>query len=134
MPSVNSCHFVGRAGKDAEMGYTQGGTAITRFSLAVDHNFKDADGNWKNDTEWVRFVVFGDAAERAAEQVRKGKLFYAEGRMQTRSWADKNTGDKHYTTEIVANRVVPLDKREQSEQAPEERGEPVSEELDELPF
>jgi len=134
MPSLNSCTFIGRLGKDPEMKYTPSGKPVTGFSLAVDHNRKLESGEWEQDTEWVRVVAWGDLAERSAENLRKGRLTYVEGRMKTRSWVGRDDGVKHYATEIIANRAFALDKRPEDEiaAAPVEVAERTD--LDDLPF
>lgn len=143
MPSLNSCAFIGNLGKDPEMRYTEGGKAITQFSLAVNRNHKDAAGEWQQETEWVRVVCWAPLAERVAEYLRKGRLAYVEGRMQTRSWVGKDDGAKHYATEIVAGRAFALDKRpEDGEDLPRDPAAPAApaaaaeaaSDLDDLPF
>ena len=92
MPSYNKCVFIGNLGRDPEMRYTPTGKQVVDFSVAVNRNYKDGNGEWQQSTEWVNAVVFGDSAERAAEQLRKGSLVLVEGRQETQEWTDKETG------------------------------------------
>jgi single-strand DNA-binding protein len=81
--------------------------------VAVNRNSRDESGEWKEETEWFRVVVFREAAERAAERLRKGSKVYVEGRIQTRQY--EKDGQTRYITELVAERTVPLDRREREE-------------------
>jgi single-strand DNA-binding protein len=148
--SLNKAMIIGNLGRDPEMRYTPNGQAVTQFTVAVNRNYKDASGEWKEETEWFRVVAWAALAERTAEYLRKGRKVYVEGRLQTRTW-DGQDGQKHYTTELVANTVTPLDPRPREEGAAEPAGaRPVrgsapaapsgpgddfgSSDLDELPF
>ena len=91
-----------------------GGQAVTQFTVAVNRNYKGQNGEWQEETEWFRIVVWGQQAERAAEYLRKGNKVYIEGRLQTRQWEDKD-GQKRYTTELVANQVTNLERRTRDE-------------------
>lgn len=112
MAGVNKAILVGRLGKDPEIKYTPSGTAVTNFTIATSENFKDKDGQKQERTEWHRIVAFGKLAEICGEYLVKGRQVYIEGRIQTRSWDDKN-GTKRYTTEIVANTVQFLGKTDE---------------------
>jgi single-strand DNA-binding protein len=101
--SVNKCIFVGRLGRDPEVRNTNGGKQVVNFSIAVDHGKGD-----EKTTEWVNLVAFGKLAEICGKYLTKGKQIYAEGRMQTRSWDDKKTGEKKYRTEVVLNEMQML--------------------------
>ncbi len=116
--SVNKVILVGHLGKDPEVKYTQSGTPVASFSLATSERFKDKDGNWQDRTEWHNVVLWQRLAEIAGEYLKKGRMVYVEGRIQTRSWDDKNTGEKKYRTEIVGNDIVLLGggQRESSEE------------------
>jgi single-strand DNA-binding protein len=110
--SLNKVMIIGNLGRDPEMRYTPAGQAVTQFTVAVNRNYKDGQGEWQEETEWFRVVVWRDAAERAAEQLRKGSKVYCEGRLQTRQWEDRD-GQKRYTTELIADRVANLERRSQ---------------------
>ena len=115
--SLNKCMIIGNLGRDPEMRYTPSGQAVTQFSVATNRNFRDQQGEWQSETEWFRVVIWGDRGERAAEQLRKGHKVYVEGRIQTRQWEDQ-TGNKRYTTELIANQVTSLERRDRDEDAP----------------
>jgi single-strand DNA-binding protein len=112
--SLNKAMIIGNLGRDPEMRYTPGGQAVTQFTVAVNRNYKGQNGEWQEETEWFRVVVWGQQAERAAEYLRKGNKVYIEGRLQTRQWEDKD-GQKRYTTELVANQVTNLERRSRDE-------------------
>jgi single-strand DNA-binding protein len=112
--SLNKAMIIGNLGRDPEMRYTPGGQAVTQFTVAVNRNYKGQNGEWQEETEWFRIVVWGQQAERAAEYLRKGNKVYIEGRLQTRQWEDKE-GQKRYTTELVANQVTNLERRSRDE-------------------
>ena len=108
--SVNKAILVGRLGRDPETRYTSGGQAVANFTLATDETFKDRAGERQKRTEWHRIVLWGKLAEIAQQYLKKGMLVYVEGRIQTRSWDDKDN-QKHYKTEIVVNDLVLLSGR-----------------------
>jgi single-strand DNA-binding protein len=123
--SVNKVILIGHLGKDPEIRYTPNNTAVATFSLATNERFKDKDGNWGDRTEWHNIVVWDRLAEVAQNYLKKGGQVYIEGRIQTRSWDDKNTGEKKYRTEIVAGDLVLLGGRPQgaaTEDAQRSRG------------
>ena len=113
--SLNKAMIIGNLGRDPEMRYTPNGQAVTEFTVAVNRNYRGSDGNWQEETEWFRVVAWGPLAERTAENLRKGRKVYVEGRLRTRQWEDKE-GQKRYTTELVASQVTSL------ERAPREEG------------
>ncbi|MGZ6266319.1 MAG: single-stranded DNA-binding protein [Candidatus Limnocylindrales bacterium] len=119
--SLNKAMIIGNLGRDPEMRYTQNGQAVTQFTVAVNRNYKDSSGEWKEETEWFRVVAWAALAERTAEYLRKGRKVYVEGRLQTRSWDDKD-GQKRYTTELIANTVTALDPRPREDGAAEPVG------------
>src|SRR4051812_5047212 len=105
--SVNKVILIGTLGKDPELKYTPQGTAVCKFSMATNESYKDkASGEWKERTEWHNIVCWQRTAEVAAEYLKKGRQVYIEGRLTTRSWDDKETGQKKYMTEVVANDLV----------------------------
>jgi len=104
MASVNKVILIGNLGQDPEKRYTGSGAAVTSFSLATTNRWKDKSGQNQEQTEWHRVVVWGQQAESCAQYLAKGRPVYVEGRLQTRQWDDKS-GNKRYTTEVVAQRV-----------------------------
>jgi single-strand DNA-binding protein len=108
--TVNKVILIGRLGKDPEVKYTQGGTAIARFSLATDEFWKDQNGERQQRTEWHNIVAWDKLADICGQYLTKGKQVYIEGKLQTRSWEDKE-GNKRYTTEIRADNMVMLGTR-----------------------
>jgi single-strand DNA-binding protein len=115
--SLNKCMIIGNLGRDPEMRYTPSGQAVTQFSVATNRNYRDPQGEWQSETEWFRVVVWGDQGERVAEYLRKGHKVYVEGRLQTRQWEDQ-TGNKRYTTELIASRVQSLERRDREGEPP----------------
>jgi len=109
---VNKAILIGRLGKDPEVRYTPDGTMVTNFNLATDEQWKDKSGEKVQKTEWHRIVTFGKLAEICGNYLVKGKLIFIEGRIQTRSWEDKD-GVKRFTTEIVASDMKMLDSKGQ---------------------
>ena len=110
---VNKAMLIGRLGKDPEVRYTTDGTMVTNFNLATDEQWKDKNGEKVQKTEWHRIVTFGKLAEICGNYLVKGKLIFVEGRIQTRSWEDKD-GVKRFTTEIIASNMQMLDSKAQS--------------------
>jgi single-strand DNA-binding protein len=115
--SLNKCMIIGNLGRDPEMRYTPSGQAVTQFTVATNRRWRDQQDEWQEETEWFRVVVWGQQAERVAERVRKGNKVYIEGRIQTRQWEDQS-GQKRYTTELIANQVTSLERRERDDDAP----------------
>jgi len=101
---VNKCIFIGNLGRDPEIRYMPSGDAQTTFSIGITESWKDKSGERKEQTEWVRIVMFGKLAEIAGEYLKKGSPVYVEGRLQTRKWQNKEGVDQ-YTTEIRADRM-----------------------------
>lgn len=108
MAGVNKAIIVGNLGRDPEMRATQSGSQVANFSVATSRQYNDREGNRQEDTEWHRVVAFGRLAEICGQYLQKGKQVYIEGRLQTRSWEDKETGQKKYMTEIVAQEMQML--------------------------
>ena len=106
--SVNKVILVGNVGKDPEVRYSQSGTPVAKFSLATNEKFKDRNDQWQDRTEWHNVVLWQRLAEIAGEYLKKGGKVYIEGRLQTRSWDDKTTGQKKYMTEVVASDLILL--------------------------
>ena len=109
--SLNKVMLIGNLGKDPELRYTTSGVAVATFSLATNESWKDQDGNLQERTEWHNIVAWKKLAEICGEWLKKGKKVYIEGRIQTRSYDDKNTGTKKYVTEIVAENMIMLDSK-----------------------
>lgn len=111
MASINKVILIGRLGKDPEVRFTPGGQAVANFSIATTDRWKNKQsGAAEERTEWHNIVVWGKTAELCKEYLSKGRQVYIEGRLQTRSWTDKE-GGKRYTTEVVAQTVQFLDNR-----------------------
>ncbi len=107
MRGVNKVILIGNLGRDPEIRYTKDGTAVANLNLATSDSWSDANGQRQERTEWHRVVAFGRLAEIAKEYLGKGRQIYIEGRLQTRSWDDKQ-GNKRYTTEVKADQMVML--------------------------
>src|SRR6202140_5023834 len=108
MKSVNKVILIGNLGKDPEVKFTPQGTPVAKITLATNERFKGKDGQWQDRTEWHNVVLWQRLAEIAGEYLKKGGKVYIEGRLQTRSWDDKQTNQKKYMTEIVASDLVLL--------------------------
>ena len=106
--SVNKIILLGNVGKDPEIRATGGGTMVANFSLATTDRAKDSTGNWTDRTEWHNLVAFQRTAEIVRDYVKKGSKLYIEGKIQTRSWDDKTSGEKKYRTEVLVNELVLL--------------------------
>ena len=105
--SVNKAILVGNLGKDPELRYTPSGTAVCTFSLATTDRFKNKQGEQQERTEWHNIVVWAGLAEICGKYLTKGKQVYIEGRIQNRSYDDRD-GNKRYITEIVASEMQML--------------------------
>jgi single-strand DNA-binding protein len=108
---VNKVFLIGRLGKDPEMRSSQGGMTIASFSLATSDRQKDAQGNWQDHTEWHNLVAFQRTAEIVRDYCKKGSQIFVEGKIQTRTWEDKESGQKKYRTEILVNDLSLLDSK-----------------------
>jgi len=139
MAGVNKVILIGNLGKDPDLRYTPGGQAVATFSLATSEKWRDKDGVMQDKTEWHNIVFWGKQAELAKEYLAKGRQVYIEGRIQTRSWDDKD-GNKRYTTEIVGQRMQFLgtkggaEKEMPAASAPEPPAADLGAEDDDLPF
>jgi len=121
--SVNKVILIGHLGKDAETRFTPAGIAVTSFSVATNRRWKDQQtGEWKEETDWAKVVLWRQ--ENLANYLTKGKQVYVEGRLQTRSYDDKE-GKKQYMTEVVADEVILLGGRGEGP-GPETGPQPVS--------
>lgn len=134
---VNKAILLGNVGRDPELRSLQSGGAVVNFSLATSRRWKDKDGERQEQTEWHQIVAFGRTAEVIAQYVVKGSKLYVEGRIQTRSWDDKQSGEKKYRTEIVADFAQFLgDAKGQHANSEEDGrgGAPHHDDDDDLPF
>ena len=107
--SLNKVMLIGNLGKDPELRFTSSGVPVATFTIATNESWKDQEGNVQERTEWHNIVAWRKLAEICGEWLKKGKKVYIEGRIQTRSYDDKNTGAKKYMTEIVADSMIMLD-------------------------
>ena len=110
MSGVNKAIIVGKLGRDPELRYTQGGSAVCQLNVATTRAYTNKNNDRVEETEWHRIVVWGKSAEHCNNYLAKGRQVYVEGRIQTRSYEDKE-GIKRYSTEIVADTVQFLGKR-----------------------
>lgn len=107
--SVNKAIIVGNLGADPDVRSTATGQLVATLSVATSETFTDKQGQRQDRTEWHRVVAWGKTAELAQRYLAKGRKVFIEGRIQTRSWDDQQSGQKRYSTEIVADRLVFLD-------------------------
>lgn len=110
MASLNKVMIIGNLGSDPEMRFTPGGNPVTSFNVATNRVYTTPDGERKEETEWFTLVTWSRLAETCNQFLTKGQRIYAEGRLHTRTW-EGTDGQKHYRTEIIANRVIFLDKK-----------------------
>lgn len=109
---VNKVILIGNLGKDPEVRYTPSGAAVANITLATSESWKDkTTGENQERTEWHRIVFYQRLAEIAGEYLRKGSKIFVEGRLQTRKWQDKTSGQDRYTTEIIADNMQMLDSK-----------------------
>ena len=139
MAGINKVILVGRLGRDPEVRYTPSGATVANFSIATSDEWKDKETGQKQEkTEWHRIVAWRRLGEVCGEYLRKAKQVYIEGKLQTRSWEDRD-GNKRYTTEIVAQSMQMLDAQARDMRAdPADPGFPVEEPItvpeDDIPF
>ena len=130
MASLNKVMIIGNLGGEPEMRFTPNGNPVTSFRVATNRVYTTPTGERKEETEWFTVVAWGKLAEQCNQFLTKGRLVYAEGRLRTRTWESQD-GQKHYRPEVIANRVVFLD-RQAGAPLPEERvteGELVPEDI-----
>jgi single-strand DNA-binding protein len=108
MGSLNKAMLIGNLGADPEIRHTPGGSAVANFRIATTEVFKDRGGNPQQRTEWHRIVAWARLAEICEQYLRKGRQVYVEGRIQTREWEDQKSGQKRWSTEIVATNIQML--------------------------
>jgi single-strand DNA-binding protein len=138
--------FIGNLGRDPEMRYTPSGRPVTQFTVAVNQSTKNQQtGEWTEETDWFRVSVWGDRAERAADQLRKGNRVFVEGRFKSREYETQD-GQKRVSLDVTADQVINLEKRPRDDegtfgepagaprQAAAPGGRPDESDLDDLPF
>jgi len=108
---VNKVILVGNLGRDPEVRSTPSGQQVASFTMATERRWKDKNGQRQKETEWHNIVVWGKQAEIAGQYLTKGKQIFLEGRLQTRSWDDRQTGEKKYRTEVVCDNFQMLGTR-----------------------
>ena len=122
--SVNKVILVGNVGKDPEVKFTQSGMPVASLTLATNERYKDKSGERQDRTEWHSIKAWQKTAEIIGEYVKKGSKIYVEGKLQTSSWDDKQSGEKKYRTEVVVDNLVLLsdrqDKQREEAAAPDE--------------
>jgi single-strand DNA-binding protein len=111
MKDLNKIQIIGRLGAEPEMRFTPQGTPITTFRVAVGRSWKEANGATHEQTEWFRVVAWNKLAEVCNNYLTKGARLYIEGRLQTRSWQDKETGQERSTIEVIATELIMLEGR-----------------------
>lgn len=110
MASLNRVMIIGNLGSEPEMRFTPNGNPVTSFRVATNRVYTTREGERKQETEWFTVVAWNKLAEQCNQFLTKGRLIYAEGRLRTHTWESQD-GQKHYRTEIIANRVTFLDKQ-----------------------
>ncbi|MCL4857338.1 MAG: single-stranded DNA-binding protein [Flavobacteriales bacterium] len=142
MAGINKVILLGNLGKDPEIRYLEGGTAVANFTLATSENYKDkTTGERKTITEWHNVVLWRGLAEITEKYLKKGNQVYIEGKLRTRSWQDKD-GNTRYTTEIVAENMQMIGRKdEKTSSTPSDTSTPSTPEIeqnnsmeDDLPF
>jgi single-strand DNA-binding protein len=131
--SINKVVLLGHLGKEVETKFTPSGKTIAKFSLATTSQIKDSSGDWVDVVEWHSIIVWEKLAELAAKYLVKGSKVYIEGRIQTNSWEDKQSGEKKYRTEIVASDIIFLDSKGDNKSNTNQSSE-ITDEDDSIPF
>jgi single-strand DNA-binding protein len=116
-PGLNVVYLIGRIGKEPEFGYTRSQMASLRFRMATSESWKDGSGETKEATEWHTIVQFGRGAEAMQRMLQSGTRVHVTGKLRTRKWEDKEGKDR-YSTEVVADRILPVDKLKPRDAAP----------------
>lgn len=134
---LNKVQLIGRLGKPVEMKYSQQGNPIALFTVATDESYTDKQGVRQSATEWHRVVVYGKVAELCQQYLDKGSLVYIEGKLRTRKWQD-NAGQQRSLTEINADRVQFLDRRDNAQSPTQKQTltqeQPANDGWDSVPF
>jgi single-strand DNA-binding protein len=111
--SLNKVMLIGNLGRDAETRFTTNNVSVTNFSLATTNSYKDKEGNWQNETTWHNVTSF-NLSDFFKDNLKKGKKFYVEGRITKREYTDKD-GNKRTATDVVSERLIPLESTTSSE-------------------
>jgi single-strand DNA-binding protein len=135
MPSLNKITIIGNVGNEPEMRFTPNGKPVTSFSVATNWVYTSPEGERRQETEWFNIVAWNRLAEQCNQFLAKGKLVYAEGRIHTRNWESQD-GQTHTRIEVIANRVIFLDRRGAGSAADEKGEESGASEMEpeDLPF
>tara|TARA_B100000029_G_C17370537_1_gene885995 strand:+ start:310 stop:717 length:408 start_codon:yes stop_codon:yes gene_type:complete len=135
MVGLNKFMVIGNVGTDPEMRYTPNGNAVTSFRLATSRGYTTADGERRQDTEWFTVVAWNQLAEQCNQFLTKGRRAYVEGRIRSHTWAGQD-GQNRFRNEIIADRVLFLDRANATGQGPDSEiditGDP--EDVEDLPF
>lgn len=115
---LNKVMIIGRLGTEPEMRYTPSGNPVTTFRVASSRQWKDSNGEPREETEWFSVVTWNKLAEICSQYLGKGARVYLEGRLQTRSWEDHQSGQMRYKTEVVASDMIILESRTARDGAP----------------
>src|ERR1700761_5222139 len=133
MRGVNKVVLIGNLGKDPDLQYLEGNIAVAKFPLATTETFKDKNGNLISQTEWHTVVLWRGLAELAQKYLHKGSLVFIEGRIRTRNWEDKDK-NRRFSTEIVGDNLVMLDKRKEQTDVPGEHAAPETNPFPDISF
>jgi single-strand DNA-binding protein len=135
MPSLNKIIIIGNVGNEPEMRFTPNGKPVTSFSVATNWVYTTPEGERRQETEWFNIVAWNRLAEQCNQFLAKGKLVYTEGRLHTRNWEGQD-GQAHSKMEVVANRVIFLDRKAAGAVADEKTEDSASAEMEpeDLPF
>lgn len=145
---LNKVILIGNLGRDPEIRTTQSGQTVANFSVATTRRWRDRDGNRQEETEWHYIVCWGRQAEVAGQYLTRGRLVSVEGRLQTRSWDDQQSGQKRYRTEVICDNFQMLGGRgdasgqgygsrnrpDAGQPAPQDQGFDATEQDDDIPF
>jgi single-strand DNA-binding protein len=121
---LNKVMLIGNLGRDPEVRSTPSGQPVANFTLATSRRWKDKNGQRQDQTEWHYIVVWGKQAEIAGQYLTKGKQIFIEGRLQTRSWEDRQSGEKKYRTEVICENFQMLGQRGGGAGAPDAESTP----------
>ena len=133
MASLNKVMLIGNIGSAPEMRFTPNGNPVTSFSMAVSRNFTTREGERRQETEWFTVVAWNRLAETCNQFLTKGRRAYVEGSLRTKTWEGQD-GQKRFRNEIVANRVVFLDRQTATPAGDEAANSPEDVEAEDLPF